>query len=133
MTGGHARLGSSPSRMGRRGDGATGRLGVPAGYGAIVLLSAAPASGAEVCGTIAEFNAAMVTTGGYVEEVTVDYDVVGVNPADFPGTKGSLGQMRYTGRDLGGQDAAIKVYGPEDPPNASHPTGTLKMEYGNAC
>lgn len=27
----------------------------------------------------------------------------------------------------------IKVYGPDDPPNDAHPTGTLKMEYGNSC
>jgi hypothetical protein len=103
------------------------------GGATVVLLVPGRAAAAEVCGTIAEFNAAMVATGGSVEEVSVEYDLVGVNPADFPGTKGSLGQLRFTGCDLGGQDAAIKVYGPEDPPNEAHPAGTLKQEYGNAC
>lgn len=86
----------------------------------------------QVCGTVDEFNAAMAAAGTSSTDVTVVFDVVGVNPNDFPATKGSLAQMRNTICGTG-QDAGIKVYGPDDPPNRAHPTGTLKMEYGNTC
>ena len=86
----------------------------------------------QLCGTVAEFNAAMAAAGTASTDVTLDFDVVGVNPSDFAGSKGSLAQLRNSGC-AAGQDAVIKVYGPEDPPNVAHPSGTLKMEYGNAC
>lgn len=111
----------------------SGSMAVAAGLTGLLWIVPGSARAETVCGTIADFNDAMAATAGYVEEVTVEYDVVGVNPADFPETKGSLGQLRYGGCALGGQDAGIKVYGTSDPLNEAHPPGTLKMEYGNAC
>jgi hypothetical protein len=109
------------------------------GVGVIALvcvagIGLAPASAAAetVCGTVDEFNAAMAAGGTTSNDVTLTFDVVGVNPADFPATKGSLAQFRNTACATGA-DAGIKVYGPYDPPNDSHPTGTLKLEYGNSC
>lgn len=101
---------------------------------AFVLVALAPqlASAVPVCGSIDEFNTAMADAGAASTDVTLTYDVVGVNPDDFPGTKGSLAQMSNT-LCAGGADAGIKVYGPDDPPNDAHPTGTLKLEYGNSC
>lgn len=95
-------------------------------------LGAATARAETVCGTVAEFNTAMAEAGTSASDVTLTFDLVGVNPADFAGGKGSLAQMRNSSC-AAGQDAVIKVYGPEDPPNVAHPSGTLKMEYGNAC
>jgi MYXO-CTERM domain-containing protein len=112
------------------------RIGtIGAGVGSLLLvgLASRPAAAETVCGTALDFNAAMAATGGYVEEVTVTFDVVGVNPADFHNDKGCLGQLRFTGCGLGGQEAAIKVYGTSEPLNEAHPPGTLKQEYGNAC
>ncbi len=86
----------------------------------------------QVCGTVAEFNAAMADAGTSATDVTLTFDVVGVNPNDFPATKGSLAQFRDTACTTGA-DMGIKVYGPDDPPNEAHPAGTLKMEYGNTC
>lgn len=97
-----------------------------------VALSPAPAAAGQVCGTIAEFNAAMLDGGTYSTDVTLTFDVVGVDPNDFFGTKGSLAQFRNT-TCATGADMGIKVYGPDDPPNDAHPAGTLKMEYGNSC
>jgi MYXO-CTERM domain-containing protein len=101
---------------------------------ALALVALAPriASAEPVCGSIEEFNTAMADAGAASTDVTLTYDLVGVNPNDFPGTKGSLGQMRNT-LCAAGQDAAIKVYGPEDPINEAHPSGTLKLEHGNQC
>jgi MYXO-CTERM domain-containing protein len=95
-------------------------------------LMPATAAAEQVCGTVAEFNQAMAEGGTYSTDVTVTFDVVGVNPNDFPGTKGSLAQFRNTLCEAGA-DMGIKVYGPDDPPNEAHPAGTLKMEYGNSC
>jgi len=101
------------------------------GLGAIAFVPATAAA-ETVCGTVEEFNTAMADAGTSAEDVTLTFDVVGVNPNDFFGTKGSLAQMRNTTCGTG-QDATIKVYGPDDPPNEAHPTGTLKLEYGNSC
>ena len=90
------------------------------------------AAAEQLCGTVAEFNAAMAQGEDASTDVTLSFDVVGVNPNDFFGTKGSLAQLRNTSCGTG-QDAGIKVYGPDDPPNDAHPAGTLKMEYGNSC
>ncbi len=90
------------------------------------------AAAEQLCGTVAEFNTAMAQAGTASTDVTLTFDVVGVNPNDFFGTKGSLAQLRNTSCGTG-QDAGIKVYGPDDPPNDAHPAGTLKMEYGNSC
>jgi MYXO-CTERM domain-containing protein len=96
------------------------------------VLVPATALAEEVCGTVADFNAAMAAAGTSATDVTLTFDVVGINPNDFFGGKGSIAQMRNTACATG-QDAVIKVYGPDDPPNTSHPSGTLKMEYGNSC
>ncbi|MFO0636259.1 MAG: DNRLRE domain-containing protein [Nannocystaceae bacterium] len=104
-----------------------------AGLGLLAWFGGAARARAEtVCGTVAEFNAAMADAGTVATDVTLTFDLVGVNPADFPGGKGSLAQMRNS-TCATGQDAGIKVYGPDDPPNDAHPSGTLKMEYGNSC
>lgn len=97
-----------------------------------ILLGPAAAAAEPVCGTVDAFNQAMADAGTTATEVTLTFDVVGVNPGDFAGSKGSLAQMRNT-TCAAGQDAVIKVYGPEDPPNVAHPSGTLKLEHGNAC
>ena len=98
---------------------------------AIGLIPAAAAA-EQVCGTVAEFNQAMIEGGTASTAVTLSFDVIGVNPGDFFGTKGSLAQFRNTACATGA-DMGIKVYGPDDPPNDAHPPGTLKMEYGNSC
>jgi MYXO-CTERM domain-containing protein len=98
----------------------------------VAALAPRIASAVEVCGSIDEFNTAMADAGASSTDVTLTYDLAGVNPNDFPGAKGSLGQMRNT-LCATGQDAVIKVYGPEDPINEAHPSGTLKLEYGNSC
>lgn len=97
-----------------------------------VGLAPASAAAGQVCGTVAEFNQAMADAGTSSTDVTLTFDVVGVNPGDFFGTKGSLAQFRDTSCATGA-DMGIKVYGPDDPPNDAHPAGTLKMEYGNSC
>lgn len=101
------------------------------GLGATAL-TPATALAETVCGSVEEFNAAMADAGTSSTDVTLTFDVVGVNPNDFFGTKGSLAQMRNTACATG-ESAGIKVYGPDDPPNTSHPTGTLKLEFGNSC
>jgi MYXO-CTERM domain-containing protein len=98
----------------------------------VIGLAPATAAAGQVCGTVAEFNQAMQDGGTYSTDVTLTFDVVGVNPGDFFGTKGSLAQFRNT-TCATGADMGIKVYGPDDPPNDAHPPGTLKMEYGNSC
>ncbi len=95
-------------------------------------LMPATAAAAQVCGTVADFNQAMADGGALSTDVTLTFDVVGVDPNDFFGTKGSLAQFRDT-TCANGADIGIKVYGPDDPPNDAHPPGTLKMEYGNTC
>lgn len=85
-----------------------------------------------MCGTVDDFNAAMTAEGTSASEVTLTFDVVGINPGDFFNGKGSIAQMRNT-TCAGGQDATIKVYGTSEPLNEAHPPGTLKLEYGNTC
>ncbi len=97
-----------------------------------MALAPASAHAETVCGTVAEFNAAMAAAGTASVDVTLTFDVVGVAPADFHNDKGSLAQMRNTACD-GLQDAAIKVYGTSEPLNTMHPPGTLKLEYANTC
>jgi hypothetical protein len=102
----------------------------------MVLLGLSPASRAEaapVCSSVAEFNSAMANNAMSSDDVTLTFDVVGVNPADFHNGKGSLAQMRNTACNGGAQDAVIKVYGTSSPLNTAHPPGTLKTEYGNQC
>lgn len=99
---------------------------------ALACLAPATAVAEQVCGTVDEFNTAMADGGTAATDVTLTFDVVGVNPNDFPGTKGSLAQFQNT-LCATGADMGIKVYGPDDPPNTAHPAGTLKMEYGNSC
>ena len=96
------------------------------------VLVPATAAAETVCGSVDEFNAAMAAAGTTSPDVELTFDVVGVNPNDFPGTKGCLAQFRNT-MCATGADAGIKVYGPYDPPNDAHPSGTLKLEYGNSC
>src|SRR5688572_30406324 len=99
---------------------------------AAIGLVPATAAAEQICGTVEEFNATMAANGTTADDVTVTFDVVGVNPADFPETKGCLAQFRNT-ECATGQDAGIKVYGNSDPLNEAHPPGTLKFEYGNSC
>ncbi|MCC6902598.1 MAG: DNRLRE domain-containing protein [Polyangiaceae bacterium] len=100
---------------------------------AVVCLAAGRAGAAPVCGSVAEFNGYMSDHAATSDDVTLTFDVVGVNPADFHNGKGALAQMRNTTCKGGAQDAVIKVYGTSDPLNTAHPPGTLKMEYGNQC
>jgi hypothetical protein len=97
-----------------------------------VALAPAVAAAETVCGTVAEFNAAMAAGATQATDVTLTYDLVGVNPSDFAESKGSIAQMRNTAC-VTGQDAVIKVYGTSEPLNESHPPGTLKLEHGNSC
>jgi MYXO-CTERM domain-containing protein len=85
-----------------------------------------------VCTTIDEFNALMTGSGNAKRAVTLKYDVIGVNPADFAGSKGCLVDFHDT-RCAAGAGATLKVYGPYEPPNTAHPAGTLKFEFGNYC
>lgn len=107
-------------------------LGLAATAGILVSLASSPAAAATVCSSVADFNAYMAANATYSDDVTLTFDVVGVNPSDFHNGKGSLAQMRNTGC-AGGQDAVIKVYGTADTYNPAHPPGTLKFEYANAC
>jgi hypothetical protein len=62
----------------------------------LAALGPATAHAESVCGTVEEFNAAMADAGASTEDVTLTYDLVGVNPNDFFNGKGSLAQMRNT-------------------------------------
>lgn len=110
-----------------------GLLGVGSLVSLASMLAAAPSRAAPVCGTLAEFNAAMAGSATSSSDVTLTFDLVGVSPADFHNDKGSLAQMRNTTCNGGEQDSVIKVYGTSEPLNTAHPPGTLKLEYGNAC
>jgi len=85
-----------------------------------------------VCKTIDEFNALMSGSAESLAKVTLKFDVTGVNPADFAGSKGCLVDFHDT-LCAAGAGATLKVYGPDDPPNTAHPAGTLKFEFGNQC
>jgi hypothetical protein len=104
-----------------------------AACGVASVLGVGTASAATVCSSVAEFNAFMVENGTHSTDVTLTFDVTGVNPSDFHNGKGSLSQMRNTACNGGAQDSVIKVYGTSEPLNTSHPPGTLKLEYGNQC
>ncbi|MBK9001355.1 MAG: DNRLRE domain-containing protein [Myxococcales bacterium] len=110
--------------------GARGIVSISLG---LCALAPGRARAAPVCGSVADFNNAMANAAATSDDVTLTFDVVGVNPADFHNGKGSLAQMRNTSCNGGAQDATIKVYGTSDPLNTAHPPGTLKMEYGNQC
>jgi hypothetical protein len=102
---------------------------------ALSLLSTwghAASARAETCVSADDFNAFMAGDGGATTTLTLDFDVTGVNPSDFAGSKGCLADLQDA-RCAAGAEANVKVYGPYDPPNASHPAGTLKFEYGNQC
>lgn len=109
-----------------------GALGIVCLCSVLVGLAPATAAAETVCGTVADFNAAMTAGGAPSTDVTLTFDVVGANPADYFNDKGSLAQMRNT-TCAGGQDAVIKLYGNSEPLNVAHPPGTLKLEYGNSC
>lgn len=102
------------------------------GFSSVILLPHA-AQAAPVCGTVDDFNSYMTDNAAISNDVTLTFDVVGVNPADFFNSKGSLAQMRNTQCNGGEADVAIKVYGNSEPLNTAHLPGTLKMEYGNKC
>lgn len=106
--------------------------GIAVTVGLAGALVAAGAQAAPICGSVTDFNTAMADDAATSDDVTLTFDVVGVNPADFHNGKGALAQMRNTQCSTG-QDAVIKVYGTSDPLNTAHPPGTLKMEYGNQC
>ncbi len=109
-----------------------GSLGITLACGAAFAFGTTRAAADTVCSTVAEFNAYMTDNATYSEDVTLTFQVTGVNPTDFHNSKGSIAQMRNTGCALG-QDAVIKVYGTADTFNTAHPPGTLKLEYGNQC
>ncbi|MFZ5479121.1 MAG: DNRLRE domain-containing protein [Myxococcota bacterium] len=95
----------------------------------MLLLPAA--SAATECMSVADFNVWMQTHDA-TDDVTVQFDATGIDPADFAESKGSIVDLS----DVDCADGAgltLKVYGPYDPPNESHPSGTLKQEYWNAC
>jgi hypothetical protein len=98
-----------------------------------LLVAPGVANAAQVCGTVADFNAYMTDNAAVTNDVTLTFDVTGVNPADFFNTKGCLAQFRNTQCNGGASDVGIKVYGTSEPLNTAHPPGTLKMEYGNQC
>ncbi len=85
-----------------------------------------------VCMTVDEFNTFMAGIDGKTTTLDLQFDVTGVNPADYFGSKGCLAELVDASCALGAS-AALKVYGTADPPNLSHPAGTLKFEYGNQC
>ena len=78
------------------------------------------------CLTVDEFNTWMATHAA-ATDVTLRFDATGVNPSDFAGTKGALADLTDLGCAEGGS-LGLKVYGTDDPPNTSHPAGTLKQE-----
>lgn len=100
----------------------------------LILLAAifpGPARADTRCVSVAAFNDWMQDHEA-TDTLTLQFDVTGVNPADFPDTKGALADFT----DLGCPEGAgnvIKVYGPAEPENTAHPAGTLKQEYGYAC
>lgn len=101
------------------------------------LIAAAASSSASaradtLCMTVDEFNAYLESSGGTTTTLTLTFDVTGVNPNDFSGSKGCLADLTNTTCTTGAA-ANVKVYGPYDPPNTSHPAGTLKFEYGTSC
>lgn len=83
------------------------------------------------CMSVSDFNDYMLSHDP-TTSVELRYDATGVNPNDWPGTKGALADLTDTTCAAGGS-LALKVYGPDDPPNTAHPTGTLKQEYGYNC
>lgn len=99
-----------------------------------LLLSASwsVAARAEQCMDVAQFNTFMGTASGPTSRVTLTFDVTGVNPGDFASSKGCLAEL-LDSRCVAGSTANLKVYGPYNPPNTSHPAGTLKFEFGNQC
>src|SRR5690606_14892519 len=103
------------------------------GAGLALTLWACPAAAETVCATVAEFNAQMQANATAAADVTLTYDLTGVNPSHFHNSKGSIAQMRNTECNGGQQDAVIKVYGTSEPLNTAHLPGTLKLEYGNKC
>ena len=97
----------------------------------LLVTLAAPAR-AETCADVSAFNTAMANANAVTTKVTLTFDVTGVRPSDFANTKGCLAEL-LDARCAAGSTANLKVYGPYDPPNASHPAGTLKFEFGNQC
>lgn len=95
------------------------------------LFALTSASAATTCLTVDEFNAWMVDHPA-ATDVTLRFDLTGVDPAAFAGSKGALADLTDLGCAAGGS-LALKVYGPDDPPNEAHPAGTLKHEYGYNC
>jgi hypothetical protein len=108
------------------------RVGLGVVGALVVATVGASEARAESCGSVDDFAADVAGSGGAASAVRVDFTVTGVNPADYPGSKGGLVHLLDT-RCAKGAEASLKVYGTADPPNASHPAGTLKFEYGNQC
>ncbi len=95
------------------------------------MILVALAHAATECMSVDDFNDYMLSHDPSTS-VVLNYDATGVNPNDWPGTKGALADLTDSTCAAGGS-LALKVYGPDDPPNTSHPTGTLKQEYGYNC
>lgn len=97
----------------------------------MLLLTVLAAHAATTCMSVADFNSYMQTRPP-TDSVVLKFDATGVNPNDWWGTKGALADLTDSTCAAGGS-LALKVYGPDDPPNTAHPTGTLKQEYGYNC
>ena len=95
------------------------------------LLTILPAFAVTECLTVDEFNSYMESHDP-TDSVVLKFDAMGVNPNDWAGSKGALADLTDNTCGAGGS-LALKVYGPDDPPNTSHPAGTLKQEYGYNC
>lgn len=90
-----------------------------------------------VCGDIVTFNDATTTQGVQAKSVSVEFDVTGIDPADYPDGKGWLLEFAYTQckntdyNDFGGL-ANLKIYGNQSVPG-NHASGSIKFEYGLCC
>ena len=90
-----------------------------------------------VCGDIPTFNDATTTQGVQAKSVSVEFDVTGIDPADYPDGKGWLVEFAYTKcvnpdyNDFGGL-ANLKIYGNQSAPG-NHASGSIKFEYGMCC
>jgi MYXO-CTERM domain-containing protein len=99
--------------------------------GSLAIASTARAE--TTCMSIDEFNVYMSQNGLHTPAATLTFDVTGVDPNDYVATKGALVEFADLGCAAGPAGFTTKLYGPDDPPNLSHPPGTLKQEFNDAC
>jgi len=82
--------------------------------------------------SIDEFNAYMAQNGFHTTTATLTFDVTNVDPDDYATTKGAVAEFGNSAC-AGSSGFVTKLYGPDNPPNLSHPPGTLKQEYNDTC